>query len=189
MSDKWNDYFDKKESYKLKADFDNLMEHGSPETKKVASQLNKNFKCASACKLWAILLLLINLFIVLEGHRLTFHNVNAFWNKIELNRKLQDQLQAAEVEATSSLINITKEAFATTIGNVHSAVENVNDTLQLKQTPLEEWVINGINVTDRFQRFQQTALKKASTTGLTWDNHLEILHVFLKYLMSTVCKN
>jgi len=91
------------------------------------------------------------LFIVLEGHRLTFHNVNAFWNKIELNRKLQDQLQAAEVvaflvaliswrllirfflsmqvEATSSLINITKETFATTIGNVHSAVENVNDTL------------------------------------------------------------
>ncbi|CAG8607048.1 5481_t:CDS:2, partial [Paraglomus occultum] len=36
-----------------------------------------------------------------------------------------------EVEATSSLINITKETFATTIGNVHSAVENINDTLRI----------------------------------------------------------
>ncbi|RIA92675.1 hypothetical protein C1645_820421 [Glomus cerebriforme] len=34
------------------------------------------------------------------------------------------------VEATSLLISISAKTFATTIGNVHSAIENVNDTLE-----------------------------------------------------------
>ncbi|CAG8522105.1 7040_t:CDS:2 [Paraglomus occultum] len=68
------------------------------------------------------------------GHRDTLCDVNAFWNKIELNRQLQDQSQTAEVEATSSLISVSKKTFATTIRNVHSAVENVNDTFTLTIT-------------------------------------------------------
>ncbi|POG79826.1 hypothetical protein GLOIN_2v1765169 [Rhizophagus irregularis DAOM 181602=DAOM 197198] len=68
------------------------------------------------------------------GHRDTFCNVNAFWNKIELNGQLQDQLQTAEIEAVSSLISVSKKTFATTIRNVHSAIENVNDTLTITGT-------------------------------------------------------
>ncbi|PKB97555.1 hypothetical protein RhiirA5_384575 [Rhizophagus irregularis] len=67
--------------------------------------------------------------VYLMGHRDTFCDVNAFWNKIELNGQLQDQLQTAEIEAVSSLISVSKKTFATTIRNVHSAIENVNDTL------------------------------------------------------------
>ncbi|CAB4485620.1 unnamed protein product [Rhizophagus irregularis] len=96
-----------KESYKLQMDFDNLEKDGLEESKKTSSLLKKKFK----------------------GHRDTFCDVNAFWNKIELNGQLQDQLQTAEIEAVSSLISVSKKTFATTIRNVHSAIENVNDTL------------------------------------------------------------
>jgi len=67
MSNKWSDYFQpkdysfigyyehcskqtdftfsfQKESYKLRADFDILMKHGSTEAKKVVSQPDKSFK-------------------------------------------------------------------------------------------------------------------------------------------------
>ncbi|CAG8707087.1 11625_t:CDS:10, partial [Funneliformis mosseae] len=61
-----------------------------------------------------------------------FLDVNAFWNKIELNKQLQNQLQTAGVvEATSSLISIFIKTFVTAIENVHSAIENINDTLTI----------------------------------------------------------
>uniref|UniRef100_U9T6V6 Uncharacterized protein n=1 Tax=Rhizophagus irregularis (strain DAOM 181602 / DAOM 197198 / MUCL 43194) TaxID=747089 RepID=U9T6V6_RHIID len=86
---------------------------------------------------WNAVYLMVGMSVVpafRSGHRDTFCNVNAFWNKIELNGQLQDQLQTAEIEAVSSLISVSKKTFATTIRNVHSAIENVNDTLTITGT-------------------------------------------------------
>ncbi|CAG8763097.1 4484_t:CDS:2, partial [Acaulospora colombiana] len=115
-----------KESYKLQMDLNNLMKDGSEESKETASQLNKIFKERSSYSygdngmlstLWSECPLLENgtltttvdngmlstlwsecpLYLLSAGHRDTFCDVNVFWNKIELNRRLQDQLQTAEV--------------------------------------------------------------------------------------------
>ncbi|CAG8704777.1 11808_t:CDS:2, partial [Acaulospora morrowiae] len=140
-----------KESYKLQMDLNNLMEDGSEESKETASHLNKLFKASNLLRgQWNAVYLMVGMSAIRKwnpynyggqwnavyltvgmsvGHRDTFCDVNAFWNKIELNRRLQDQLQTAEVEATSSLISVSAKTFATTIRNVHSAIENVNDSL------------------------------------------------------------
>ncbi|CAG8589648.1 13888_t:CDS:10, partial [Cetraspora pellucida] len=139
-----------KESYKLQMDLDNLMKDGPEESKKTASQLKtifmeKNEPSTTTVDngmlstLWSECPLYL-----LFGHRNNFRDVNAFWNKIELNGRLQDQLQTAAFEATNSFISISKKTFATTMGNVRSAIENVNDTLSItgagdtKKRPTEE---------------------------------------------------
>ncbi|KAG9295802.1 hypothetical protein G9A89_009031 [Geosiphon pyriformis] len=150
-----------KESYKLQMDLNNLMKDGSEESKEIAiisrgssysygGQWNAVYLTVGMSAIgkwnpynyggqWNAVYLTVGM-----DHRNTFRDVNAFWNKIELNEQLQDQLQAAEVEATSSLISISTKTLTTTIGNIHSAIKNVNDTLTItgaentKKRPAEE---------------------------------------------------
>ncbi|CAG8707098.1 6133_t:CDS:10, partial [Funneliformis mosseae] len=146
------------ESYKLQMDLYCLINNGTEEMKKIASQLNNIFKRAliatmiSECclpygqnvcygKLEPCTTTVIsecylpysqNACCYIFTNRDNFLDVNAFWNKIELNKQLQNQLQTAGiVEATSSLISISTKTFVTAIRNVHSAIENVNDILKI----------------------------------------------------------
>ncbi|CAB4485621.1 unnamed protein product [Rhizophagus irregularis] len=131
-----------KESYKLQMDFDNLEKDGLEESKKTSKGALIATVTMECClpygqnvRYWKMEPLQLRWTMECclpygqNGHRDTFCDVNAFWNKIELNGQLQDQLQTAEIEAVSSLISVSKKTFATTIRNVHSAIENVNDTL------------------------------------------------------------
>ncbi|CAG8616063.1 4450_t:CDS:10, partial [Ambispora leptoticha] len=107
-----------KESYKLQMDLDNLMKDGSEESKETA-MISRGSSYSYGdngmlSTLWSECPLLENGTLTTtgtmecclpygrNGHRDTFCDVNAFWNKIELNRRLQDQLQTAEVEATNN---------------------------------------------------------------------------------------
>ncbi|CAG8587155.1 807_t:CDS:2 [Paraglomus occultum] len=131
MPNKWNDYFDKvqpkdysfigyyehrskqtdftfsfqKESYELKADFDNLMEHEG------ALIVTATTECCLP-----------------YGRNVRYEKMDTLTTTGTSECCLP---YGRNVEAISPLINITKETFATIIGNVHSAVENVNDTLRL----------------------------------------------------------
>ncbi|CAG8463275.1 4620_t:CDS:10 [Acaulospora morrowiae] len=152
-----------KESYKLQMDLDNLMKDGSEEAKETATEgvliatgtmecclpygRNVRYRKMDLCVRkwnpynyggqWNAVYLTVGMSVVpafRSGHRDTFRGVNAFWNKIELSRRLQDRLQTAEVKATSSLIDVSVKIFATTTRNVRSAIENVHNTLAITGT-------------------------------------------------------
>ncbi|CAG8822664.1 25989_t:CDS:2, partial [Racocetra persica] len=58
---------------------------------------------------------------------------------------------------------------------------------QLEQEPLNEWVVEGIRVTQKFREYQKKVLYKANKEGLTWDDTYEVLGLSSILVLSWPC--
>ncbi|RUP44408.1 hypothetical protein BC936DRAFT_149496 [Jimgerdemannia flammicorona] len=57
----------------------------------------------------------------------------------------------------------------------------------LRREPLHEWIVDGINVTQKFREYQQQTLKKLKDKGLTWKNNYEILALSAIMVFHQIC--
>ncbi|RUS24079.1 hypothetical protein BC938DRAFT_474156, partial [Jimgerdemannia flammicorona] len=69
----------------------------------------------------------------------------------------------------------------------HAIVDLTQIAKELQQEPLSEWVVDDVNVTQIFRRYQKEALVKASTRGLTWNDLYELLALSSIIVLQSPC--